>query len=190
MILAKELRLKEKINNISKDKPGYYKWWCRKKELKLLLNSKYITGKYYKEILPYLTKKEIDGDTYYYIYVGVAINESIKERLNWHVNQHHTKSSVVSGFLSTLRTTLSSLICGDQYNEIDTNKFIDKLYVEYTTIDLPIHSKEAKEKIEFIEKNEINNNVLPLNIRDNKNILLDKYLKELSSARKNSKKHC
>ena len=140
MILAKELRLKEKINNISKDKPGYYKWWCRKKELKLLLDSKYINVNYYKELIPHLTKKEINGDTYYYIYVGVAINESIKERLNWHINQHHTKSSVVSGFLSTLRTTLREKnkpinfgILFSKYfikeeNKINLKKYLVELY--------------------------------------------------------------
>lgn len=187
LVAAIELREKENLTNISKKLPGYYKWWASEKELKTLLNSKYIDNKYFKALLPFLTKKEIKGKTYYYIYVGVAINESIRERLDWHINQHHTKTSVESGFLSTLRQTLSSLVAGNQYDEKNTNEFIDKLLVEYAEVDLEIHSKEAKEKIEKIEKDEINNNVLPLNIKDNKNEMLTNYLKELRSARKNAR---
>lgn len=184
---AKELRDKNNIIKIDDNKPGWYKWWCPLKELKILLNSKYIKNKYLEELLPNLTKRKINGKEYYYIYVGVAINESIRDRLNWHVNQHHSKSSVESGFLSTLRQTLSSLVAGNQYDEDKTNQFIDKLFIEYSSINLSIHSKEAKLKIDEIEKNEINNNLLPLNIRDNKNNLIRIYIKELSDCRKQSK---
>ena len=174
-VLAKEVRNR------------WYRWWCSKKELNKLLNSEYISEKHLEEILPHLTKKEINRKTYYYIYVGVAINESIKDRLNWHVNQHHSKSSVESGFLSTLRQSLSSLVAGNQYDEIATNNFIDKLIIEYNDINLPIHSKEAKKELETIEKSEMKNNTLPLNIRDNKNVIIYNYLKELSNCRKQSK---
>jgi len=187
LIPARKIRLKEHLIKIPNNKPGWYRWWCPETELKRLLNSKYISKKYLEKIMSHLTKKEIKGRTYYYVYVGVAINESIRDRLNWHVNQHHSKSSVESGFLSTLRQSLSSLVAGNQYDEIATNNFIDKLIIEYTSINLSIHSKEAKYEIETIEKNEINSNVLPLNIRDNKNKLIINYLKELSICRKQSK---
>lgn len=155
--------------------------------MQLLLNSNYINDKYLKTLLPYLTTKKIKGRKYYYIYVGVAIRESIQSRLDWHVNQHHTKTSVESGFLSTLRQTISSLVAGDQYNEEATNDLIDMLVIEYYRIDLPIKSDEAKEKIEAIEKSELANNVIPLNLRDNKNMVVKGFLKELSAARKESK---
>lgn len=187
-VSAKEIRFKEELTKIANTKPGWYRWWCPKKEVNKLLNSKYISENYFEEILPHLTKKTINRKLYYYIYVGVAVNESIRDRLNWHVNQHHSKSSVESGFLSTLRQSLSSLIAGNQYDEIATNKFIDKLVIEYCCVNLPIHSIEAKKEIEAIEKNEMNNNTLPLNIRDNKNTIVYNYLKELSNCRKQSKK--
>ena len=62
------------------------------------------------------------------------------------------------------------------------------LIVEYHPVNLPIKSNEAKEKIESIEKKEIANNVLILNIKGNKNALVKDYLKELKKVRKNSKR--
>lgn len=184
---AKAIRNTEYLCSIPKTMPGWYKWWAPKKALKMLLDSPYISKKYFSDLLSSLTTKNIGNTTYYYIYVGVAIKESIRDRLDWHVNQHHTKSSVESGFLSTLRQTIASLVAGNQYNENATNQFIDMLIIEYYPVNLPIKSNKAKEKIEFIEKKELSNNILPLNIRDNKNKTIKKYLTELSSVRKHSK---
>lgn len=186
-VFAKVLRSREYLLEVPNDMPGWYKWWAPKDMLDKILNSPYIENKYLKTVFPYLTTKKICGHNYYYIYVGVAIKESIRSRLDWHINQKHSKSSVESGFLSTLRQSISSLVCGDQYNETETNNFIDNLIIEYYPINLEIKSKDAKEKIEKIEKEEINKNVLPLNIRDNNNCILKEYLKELSKVRKNSK---
>lgn len=187
LIEAKKLRNIEHLRSISNDMPGWYKWWAPETTLKLLLDSPYISKKYFSNLLPNLTTKNINGINYYYIYVGVAIKESIRDRLNWHVNQHHTKSSVESGFLSTLRQTISSLVAGNQYDEESTNKLIDTLIIEYYPVNITIKSIEAKEKIEKIEKEELANNMLPLNLRDNKNIIVKSYLKELSHIRKQSK---
>lgn len=187
IVQAKDLRDRDYMHKIPNNMPGWYKWWAPREALELLLDSSYITKKYLSDLLKHLTVRNIGGKNYYYIYVGVAIKESIRNRINWHVNQQHTKSSVESGFLSTLRQTISSLVAGNQYDEIATNGLIDMLVVEYYPVNLPIKSIEAKEKIESIEKNELANNVLPLNLRDNKNIIVKEYLKELSNARKNSK---
>lgn len=187
IIEAKKLRNSTYLRDIPKDMPGWYKWWASEKALKLLLNSSYIQNKYFSDLLPNLTFKYIKNKKYYYIYVGVAIKESIRDRLNWHVNQHHTKGSVESGFLSTLRQTISSLVAGNQYNEDATNNLIDMLIIEYYPINELIKSSEAKEKIESIEKNELINNVLPLNLRDNKNNIIKNFSKELSAVRKHSK---
>lgn len=187
LIEAKQLRNTETLHKIPNNMPGWYKWWASEDTLKQLLDSPYISKNYYSELFPNLTKKNIDGINYYYIYVGVAIKESIRSRLDWHVNQKHTKSSVESGFLSTLRQTISSLVAKDQYDEENTNKLIDSLVIEYYPVDLPIKSIKAKEKIERIEKEELNNNMLPLNLRDNKNIIVKNFLKELSQVRKQSK---
>lgn len=151
-IFAKDLRNIECIKSIPKDKPGWYKWWAPQEVLEKLLNSKYIENEHLSYLLPYLTNKKIEGVDYYYIYVGIAVKESIRDRLNWHINQHHTISSVKSGILSTLRQTISSLVAGNQFDEKTTNRLIDSLFVEYFPINLEIKSDEAKEKIENIEK--------------------------------------
>lgn len=187
LIKADTLRNKTLSKEIPNNKPGFYKWWAKLEELKILLNSSQLNERYLDLLLPHLTKKRINDEDYYYIYVGVAIKESIYARLDWHVNQKHSRTSVESGFLSTLRQTLSSLIEGNQYAENATNTFIDKLYIEYYPIDLNIKSEEAKTTIEDIEKFEMETNCLPLNIKDNKNELLRKFLKELKNARKYSK---
>lgn len=186
-ICAKKLRNVECLHSIPNDMPGWYKWWAPEKTLKLLLNSPYISKKYFLELLPHLTIKNINGTDYYYIYVGVAIRESIRDRLNWHVNQHHSKSSVESGFLSTLRQTISSLAANDQYDEKATNELIDTMIIEYYPVNMAIKSEKAKERIERIEKEELVNNALPLNLRGNKNNAVKSYLKELSYIRKRSK---
>ena len=61
------------------------------------------------------------------------------------------------------------------------------LIIEYNTIDFKIHSIEAKNKIEEHECLEINNNVLPLNIKGNKNEYLKEYKKQLKLIRKKSR---
>lgn len=188
LIFAKNLREKAELRKVTKLLPGWYRWWASKESLKKLLNSKFISKEYMSYLVKHLTKKRIYNKTYYYVYVGVAVKESIQERLNWHVNQKHSKTSVESGFLSTLRQTLSSLIAGNQYDEEATNDFIDTLFIEYYPIDYPIKSKEAKVLIEEIEKSELNSNVIPLNLRDNKNNVVKPFLKELSIARKIAKR--
>ena len=187
LVKAKELRNIECLRNIPNDMPGWYKWWAPKQSLELLLNSPYISKNFFSELLPHLTVKNINGIDYYYIYVGVAIKESIKERLNWHVNQHHLKSSVESGFLSTLRQTIASLISGNQYDEEATNKFIDTLIIEYYPVNMAIKSLKAKDRIEKIEQEELSTNNLPLNLKDNKKSIMKSFLKELKNARRQSK---
>lgn len=188
LVLAKNLRNKTDLYNIANDKPGWYRWWASKSTLDILLDSKYISHGYLLELLPHLTVKNIAGEKYYYIYVGVAIKESIQNRLDWHINQHHTKSSVESGFLSTLRQTISSLVAADQYDEASTNTLIDSLIVEYCEVDIPIKSPQAKEELLAIEMTEMGEHVLPLNIKGNKNPILKEFLKEIKEIRKNSKK--
>lgn len=187
LIEAKKIRDIKYLNNIPKNMPGWYKWWAPEKALKKLLDSPYISRKYFKDLLPYLTTKNINGNNYYYIYVGIAVNESIRSRLNWHVNQHHTKNNVESKILSTLRQTISSLVAGNQYDEDATNELMDMLIIEYYPVNLAIKSIEAKEKIERIEKEELKNNMIPLNLRDNKNSIVKNYLTELSYIRNHSK---
>ena len=172
MIKASSLRNKEELNKTPNDKPGYYKWYATKEDLALLLNN---LGYSIDELINDIETK----DNLYCVYIGVAIKESIKSRLNWHVNDKHTETSVKQGFLSTFRQSISSVIAHNQYDEKSTNDFIDRLYVEYFVIDAPIKSEKAKRIIEPIEKELINSYLRILNIKDNKYpLMLDKGIKK------------
>lgn len=119
--------------------------------------------------------------------MGIAVNESIRKRINWHVNDSHTKSRVENGTLSTLRQSISSIVAEDQYNKIETDKFIDKLKIEYFTLNYPISSEEAKKELERIEKELLIQNLHLLNIKDNKHPLAKPIIKKLKHLRKISK---
>lgn len=187
LLLAKSFRDINVRSQVPKDKPGYYKWWASLDGLKVLLNSPFLSKNYLDDILPHLTVKKINNKDYYYIYVGIAVKESIHNRLNWHIRQKHSNSSLESGYLSTFRLSLCSLLSLNYKDEDLTNKFIDELYVEYYPFDLKIRSKKAKNVIDEMEKREIVNNVLPINIRDNKKDILKLFIKDLKNARKLSK---
>lgn len=189
IINAKQLRNKDGLKEINNTKPGWYKWWAPKETLELILNSQHLENNYFDVVLSSLTTKYINNKQYYYIYVGVAINESVQRRIDWHVNQKHGISSVKSGFLSTLRQSISSLAVKDQLEEDVTNTILDTLFVEIHDLDDMIKSNSAKMKLLAIEENEINTHVLPLNIKGNKNEILTSYLKELKKLRKISKPH-
>ena len=188
LIEAKDCRDKSFLKKIPSDKPGWYKWYATIEGIKILLNSSYIKGEFFSDILPLLTKIEFNEKIYYCIYVGQAVKGSIQARLDWHINQKHTKAAVESGFLSTFRKTISSLVAGDQTNEQVTNNFIDTLLVDYNAENYAIKSDEARRKIDGIENMEMNDNVLPLNIKGNKHKEVADFIKELKQARKNSKK--
>ena len=178
-VCAKDLRDKENLQKIPGDKPGWYRWWATEKALEQLL----IPQKYFERL-----HKRKHADKYLFcIYVGIAVKESIRARLNWHVNQHHTESAVQSGTLSTLRQSISSLVAGDQRNETAANELIDQLTVEYCAMDYPIKSDIAKNEIERIEQNELSKYIYPLNIQGNKNAEIKEYLLELRKKRKSSK---
>lgn len=58
---------------------------------------------------------------------------------------------------------------------------------EYNIKYKKIHSLKAKEELHKIENKEMENNVLPLNIKGNKNELLKDYKKQLKKFRKKSR---
>jgi hypothetical protein len=151
VIKAAVLRERKALMNIPGNRPGWYRWWAQEAEVRVLLDSPFLTHKYFDELAANLHKGTGDLQHYYYIYTGVAVKESIRKRLDWHINQRHTENAVQIGTLSTLRQSLSSLIAGDQYNETETNYFIDKLLVEYIPVEYEIRSQEAKI---FLDDNE------------------------------------
>lgn len=181
MIEAKKLRDSDFLKTIPNDKPGYYKWWASKAEFDTILNS---LGVRYDDIAADVLQK----DGLYCIYVGIAVNESIRKRLDWHVNDKHTASKVKNGTLSTLRQSISSIVAHNQYDKEATDVFIDQLMIEYWTLEKPIHSSEAKEEIERTEKDAMKENLYILNIRGNKYSDFAKVIKKkLSKLRTESK---
>ena len=179
-VWAKDLRIKENLQTIPDDKPGWYRWWAPTEALGLL--------RIRPEYIAHLYKRILNDEYFYCIYVGIAVKESIRARINWHVNQQHTESAVQSGTLSTFRQSISSLVAENQFDENSTNKLIDMLIVEYYAVDYKIKSEEAKTEIERTEQNELSAEyALPLNIQGNKNTVIQPYLSILKELRSKSK---
>jgi len=107
----------------------------------------------------------INGKNYYALYVGIAAKEGLKQRLKWHLGStKHTLSSVKSGFLSTLRATIASLLSQKptslQTEEKAVDDILDRCYWEWYQNNNP----EIEEKRELSREDFI----YPLNIADNK----------------------
>ena len=123
IVKAIELRDKENLQKIKKA-PGYYKWWANRTELDVILNELNVKFDDIKSSI------ETQSDKFC-IYIGIAVKESIRDRLNWHINDTHTETRVKYGTLSTLRQSIASIVAHDQYDKKATDDFIDKLEVEY-----------------------------------------------------------
>lgn len=175
-IPAKMLRHKESLSAITTS-PGLYRWWAKLDSIERLLSSKYL-GKDYTGLIKHLTTGTDELKSYHLIYVGISKN--LRMRLGWHVNQRHRDSSVKSGYLSTFRQTLSSLLSKNQYDEKTTDKFIDGLVIEY-------QENPSHKKVEVMEQEQIQEHHLPLNLRGNDDQLFKKFLTELHRLRKISK---
>ena len=181
IIAAKNLRDKTALDCVPGDRSGWYRWWAPPAALESLL------GEHYKQLFPRLTQGNGSLSGLYCIYVGVAIKESVRARLNWHVNQSHTANCVRLGTLSTLRQSISSLAGIDQMDEKATNDLIDQLTIEYFPSTQAIKSAAAKKELEQSEKAEMNFHVLPLNIQHNHNPFILDFKRMLKVARKAAK---
>lgn len=126
----------------------------------------------------------IDGTTYYALYVGIGVN--CQQRFKWHIQQKHIPSSVKSGFLSTLRQTLSALLNIDMtLSEHVVNIFMDQNCI----LEWDLYGHTSKQQLELIENSIINepSGYYPLNIQKNKNVS-EVFQKNLTTMRKNHKK--
>lgn len=179
MTKASLLRNKDNLLLIS-NLPGYYKWWAKKTELDLILNNLNVQSQIIENAIE--TKEDL-----FCIYVGIAAKESVRSRLNWHINDSHTKSRVENGTLSTLRQSISSIIARNQYDKNATDSFIDKLYVEYFYSNNPIKSEAAKKELHNIEIHLLAEYLRILNIQDNHHPLSERIKYELKKLRKESK---
>lgn len=184
LVWAQSLRDKKALKDIP-NVPGWYRWWAPLDVVKQLLNSPFISGTYLEQLTPYLTERVVDGDPYYCVYVGIA--KSLRSRLHWHVNQNHTEKAVETGYLSTLRQSVSSLVAGNQFEKDETNRIIDQMLIEYYSLPKSVKMDAAEELLEKTELSEIQNMTLPLNILDNNNKNLTEFTAELRKVRKSSK---
>ena len=98
--------------------PGVYRWWFKEDAALELL-------KVISDLdISKLHKRIINEDVYYALYFGISNN--MKQRAKWHMCQHHTPSSIKSGYLSTLRQTLSALLEVDMSkSEAIVNNYMD-----------------------------------------------------------------
>ncbi|MGB3946615.1 MAG: hypothetical protein WBM13_01405 [Bacteroidia bacterium] len=144
----------------------------------------YIKTKSFKKIFPELpdfiknNPKQLTKDQeYVLVYVGIANN--LRERLLWHLDQKHTLSAIRSGFLSTLRQSLSAIAFATMANcDKELNDFFEKnLLVKWVEHSSP-RDEEKKLLIKYI---------LPLNIQGNKREELKESILELRRLRKKVK---
>ena len=174
---VKELRrLIDNGKNPVEAKPGVYRWWFKKDvTLELLKNFPSLNE------MPLLSR-EINGNVYLGLYFGMSAN--MRQRIKWHVCQHHSLSSVNSGFLSTLRQTLSALLKVEMSKSEDlVNKFIDiNCYWEW-------EYTQSKTEALQIEKNELSQSphYYPLNVKNHKRVS-NQWLHYLNSLRNTFRK--
>lgn len=180
MIDAHDLRNRDNLLKIPNDKPGLYTWWAEEKDFQYLLER---LGVAKDDIDEYVIKE----NGLYCIYVGIAVNESIRSRLNWHVNDSHTSSRVKHGTLSTLRQSISSLVLRNQYDKEGTDRFIDKLKIDFTVYDSPIKCCKSKASIGDKEREMLRKNLFILNIKDNNHPCAIDIKRKLKQIRKESK---
>ena len=174
MIQAKKLRTPAVMQKVP-DCPGYYKWWAKKEELDTVLKA---LGVKFSDVSASLEKK---GD-YFCLYVGIAA-QSLRKRVNWHLNDTHTVQRVNSKVLSTLRQTVSSLIAKNQYFKKATDDFLDKLCFEWFPLDTEVPTDETKGELHGIERKIMSEHFYPLNIQDNGHPLAKDVTKTLSDLR-------
>ena len=181
-IMAKRLRNTKELATVPGNLPGWYRWWANDEALRALL------GDHFEQLSTLLTKGTSGGlKGHSCVYVGVAVKESIRARLNWHINQKHSHGSVKHGILSTLRQSIASLVGKDQGDEGATNRLINLLTVEYFSVKLAIKSSKAKKHIDQMELQELTTKILPLNIQCNRRPEIAEFKKHLRAARKSAK---
>ena len=162
--------------------PGTYRWWFHEQCLKDLDLSN-----------TNLKSTTIDGELYFALYFGIAVKETIRQRLNWHINQNHSTSNMKSGTISTLRLSLCALLLQNNLNktilnsESVVNSFIDNnCIVEWMPYALGTESQIRSDELYELAQSYW----YPLNIQNNKKNDSAKlcYYKKLKRLRSRVKK--
>lgn len=164
--------LKAKCDGIGEE-PGVYRWWVREEAAKKLLEP--LPGVDFSK----LQRRIVDGCLHLALYFGIA--RHLRQRLNWHINQKHSPSTVESGFLSTLRQTIGALHgLPASMAESAVNDFMD------SDCCLEFRHTSSREEAEEIERREISQNYYPLNVQGNKGVEKE-TVRALSHLRKKFK---
>jgi hypothetical protein len=147
---------------------GIYFWWVNSEAAAV------IDGLSPNTQIGMCQKRNVNGEEYSLVYVGLAKNLSSRVK-DWHINQKHSDSAVRSGFISTLRHTIAAILGQNLYAQEAVNDFQNK----YMLVSF-IETEDYKaEELKFIGSCS-----LPLNIKDNKT---HPFYKELKALRKISK---
>ena len=114
----------------------------------------------------------INGKDYDLVYLGTAGtgkkgNSDLKERLEWHIKQHHTENNICHGTLSTLRAGLGALLAEDLINTL-TEELVNNFMKKYMKV-YWIPYEYNKELINNDEKILIKTIKPLLNIKNNPN---------------------
>lgn len=177
LVPAKSLRDKAKLAEIPGDSPGWYRWWAPRNVTEKLLNSSFVKHHYFDEIESHLDRQIGDDVLYYCIYAGVAKGQSVGDRLRKHVN------GTWQG--STLRESLSAVLAGNHLNEWATDGALDQMLVQFFVLPEPINSEAAKYLLNEIERSDLKEKTLPLNIKGNeRHKLLESFTSDLVEIRK------
>ena len=153
--------------------PGVYRWWFTEKDTQLLMKP---FGN--KLCWNRIVQRKIDGATYYALYAGIS--KDLLGRIKWHATQKHSASAVKSGYLSTLRQSVSALLGKDQSkSEKCVSALLEQCYWEWEDMQNP----EVWEKQELQQPGYY----YPINLQHNQSF--PKQLQEkLSELRKCYKK--
>ena len=177
-MIKKVVDLRSKLQNhepVCASTPGWYRWWCDKEAANVILEQ---IGLNLADSFLFCKDKEFNGRECLAIYFGIS--RDLNARINWHICQNHTAGSIRSGFLSTLRQSLSALLnCDMSKSQQLVNDFIDaNCFLEY-------ENSSTHEEAENIEKVELSKNAYyyHLNISGAKSTT--KYIKnKLTTLRK------
>ena len=109
------------------EKPGLYKWWCTCRVLKD------IAEKLQCDITKCSIEKNNECDLFC-VYVGVAVKETLKERIEWHMG-NHTDGSVRNKTLSTLKQSLSAILYQNMSPKLakELDDYMNQFYVSVDT---------------------------------------------------------
>ena len=166
------INLRNNFSSIPKT-PGVYRWWFPQPLAKELLSS--LQGVDNGKI----AKETIDGREYWCLYFGIS--KDLRQRIKWHTTQKHTPSAVKSGFLSTLRQTISAVLgIAESQSEDEVNKVMDQCYWDWC-------ATSTHDKAKHVETQALANGYYPLNVQENKGVDAEvvRQLKELRHKYKN-----